>query len=678
MVVAADAPRWTILDANEAYCAVTHHSRDQLIGHGTFDAFPESTATSRDEGAANVRNSFERAVASGARIVLPVQRYDIAVPGAAGGFEERYWELSSAPLTDGDGVIIGVLHEVEDATERVKGAAERRRLTEELQRRNAELEAQRVELTLSNERLQDNTVELELQTETLQTTAAQLEERTEEAERARAAAEQTEERISEIFRQAPAFIAILDGPEFVFTFANDAYAQIVDHRDIIGKPLREALPEVVEQGFVALVDQVYRTGEPFTGREVPIVLMSALGTPEDLFVTFVYTPIRDAAGSVTGIFVHGMDVTPLVRARQGIAASELQLRTMADAIPTLALTARADGYVDWLNARWQEYTGCSITELEGSGWQKLLPADVRAEVEREWEAAKAAGRRFEMTFPLRGADDHYRQFLTRIDPMQGDDGSVTRWFGTSTDVDAERHARALAEEANTAKMTFLATMSHELRTPLNALGGFLELLLMELRGPLTVMQRADLERMQRSHSHLLNLINDILNYAKIDIGHAEYSIAPVGVGDVLRHIEELVSAQCTAKGIQCELDIPDRQPMVLADEERLGQILLNLFSNAIKFTPRNGHLDAWTERSADTVRIHVRDSGIGIPADKLDAIFDPFMQVGRRHNSPAEGVGLGLAISKDLALGMGGTLTVVSTVGEGSTFVLTLPASGGE
>jgi signal transduction histidine kinase len=249
-------------------------------------------------------------------------------------------------------------------------------------------------------------------------------------------------------------------------------------------------------------------------------------------------------------------------------------------------------------------------------------------------------------------------------------------------LEAERTARAAAEEArqgaelaNQAKTAFLATMSHELRTPLNALGGFIELIQLGLRGPVTDQQRDDLARMRRSQQHLLRLINDVLNFARLDAGHASYDIADVPVGEAMQQVGELVATQFAAKGVGYHLVRTEPDLLARADVERLGQIVLNLLSNAAKFTPRNGHVTAWYDREGPVVRINVRDTGQGIAEDQLDAIFDPFVQVGRRLNQPVEGIGLGLAISRDLAAGMQGSLTVVSVPGKGSTFTLVLPAS---
>jgi PAS domain S-box-containing protein len=240
-------------------------------------------------------------------------------------------------------------------------------------------------------------------------------------------------------------------------------------------------------------------------------------------------------------------------------------------------------------------------------------------------------------------------------------------------LERERAARAEAEAANRAKTDFLAVMSHELRTPLNAIGGYAELLAMGIRGPVTQAQGEDLERIQASQRHLLGLINDVLNYAKLESGSVRYDIRDVMVRDEIAATERLVAPQARSKGLalsvaDCPLDLAVR-----ADPDKLRQIVVNLLSNAIKFTDHGG-IDVRCEaRGAGTVLVHVRDSGVGIPASKLEAIFEPFVQVHAGFTRPADGTGLGLAISRDLARAMGGDLTVESRVGVGSTFTLRLP-----
>ncbi|MDB4882616.1 MAG: sensor protein, partial [Gemmatimonadetes bacterium] len=220
---------------------------------------------------------------------------------------------------------------------------------------------------------------------------------------------------------------------------------------------------------------------------------------------------------------------------------------------------------------------------------------------------------------------------------------------------------------------FLAVMSHELRTPLNAIGGYAELMEMGIRGPVTVQQREDLRRIQTSQRHLLGLINEVLNYAKLETGTVHYDVADVLLRETVSAAESLVAPQARANGLaltvmQCSASLAAR-----ADAEKLRQILVNLLFNAVKFTPEGGQIEVSCAGDESSVVVRVRDTGIGIPADKLEAIFDPFVQVRADLTRPHEGTGLGLAISRDLARGMEGDLTVESALGVGSTFVLTLP-----
>jgi signal transduction histidine kinase len=239
-------------------------------------------------------------------------------------------------------------------------------------------------------------------------------------------------------------------------------------------------------------------------------------------------------------------------------------------------------------------------------------------------------------------------------------------------LEAARKARADAEAANRAKMQFLTSMSHELRTPLNAISGYVQLLELGVHGPINTAQRDALERTQRSQQHLLALINDVLNFAKLDAGRVEFRITTVAMRDVLKAIEAMVLPQLAAKSLAFTMRCDDLDLAVLADREKLQQILLNLLSNAIKFTPAGGRIALECSAQPELARVTVRDTGPGIASDALDTIFEPFVQVDRSLTNLKEGAGLGLAISRELARGMGGELSAESALGEGATFILTL------
>lgn len=237
---------------------------------------------------------------------------------------------------------------------------------------------------------------------------------------------------------------------------------------------------------------------------------------------------------------------------------------------------------------------------------------------------------------------------------------------------SERKARDDAEKANRVKSEFLALLSHEFRTPLQAIFGYTELLEREIHGPLTEAQRRDLKRIQQSQEHLLRLITTILDFARLDSGHdIEMQLQPVVVNEILRDMEGFIGPQLESRNVAYAYRCDDKSLQAHTDGAKLEQIILNLLANAIKFTEPGGAIALECLNAGERVHICVRDTGVGIPADKMDAIFEPFVQI---HSPIASGgTGLGLPISRRLATAMGGELTAESVPGQGSTFTLSLP-----
>ncbi len=366
---------------------------------------------------------------------------------------------------------------------------------------------------------------------------------------------------------------------------------------------------------------------------------------------------------------------------------ESQFRTLADTIPQLSWMAHPDGMVFWYNQRWYDYTGTTQEEMSAHGWGIVHHPETLDAVVAHWSASVAEAIPFEMEVPLRGADDAFRWFLVRVLPVVDGAGAVVRWFGTCTDIQSMREAReaaetaradaelarAQAEAANRAKSEFLAVMSHELRTPLNAIGGYTELLELGLRGPVTEAQRRDLDRIRTSQQHLLGLISGVLDLSRIEAGRVSYDLVPTRLDPFLAGLDSLVEPQAAGKSLTLRYVPCDADVAVLVDREKLRQILLNLLSNAIRYTLAGGDIELTAVPHESTVAITVRDTGIGIAAEAVERIFEPFVQLDRSLTRVRDGVGLGLAISLDLARGMGGELGVESREGIGSCFTLTLP-----
>ena len=325
------------------------------------------------------------------------------------------------------------------------------------------------------------------------------------------------QRQKQIFQQAPGFIAVLRGSEHMFELANDAYIQLIGHRDIVGKPVAEALPEVRGQGFVDLLDNVFATGEPFLGRALPVKLQRAPGAPlEQRYVDFVYQPVRDARGEVSSIFVQGNDVTEAVNANQALRESEAQLRLLANTIPQMAWIADPDGAIHWFNDRWYEYTGGTAQQMAGWRWTSVHDPERRAEMVTEWKRALATGLPFENTFALRSAGGEYRSFYTRVAPLHDSAGKLVQWFGTNTDVTALELAQNELRTANRRKDEFLAMLAHELRNPLAPISTAAELLKFAGLDQERIRQTSNI--IARQVGHMKKLVDDLLDVSRVTRG----------------------------------------------------------------------------------------------------------------------------------------------------------------
>jgi signal transduction histidine kinase len=247
-------------------------------------------------------------------------------------------------------------------------------------------------------------------------------------------------------------------------------------------------------------------------------------------------------------------------------------------------------------------------------------------------------------------------------------------------LEKERLAREQAKAADSAKEEFLAAMSHELRTPLNAIAGYVQLLEMGVHGPVTEQQRAALARVQRSQRHLLSLVNDILNLVRVERNRLEYAVQFIPLGELLTDVAAMVEQLLKPKGLRLRIgplssDVDALPTAIQADRDKVQQILINLLSNAIEFTDSGGEITMGVALNAspDMVSLYVRDPGSGIPASKLKDLFEPFVQFKAANAGDRGGVGLGLAISRDLARAMGGDIRVASIVGQGTTVIVDLP-----
>ncbi|HEY0491448.1 MAG TPA: PAS domain-containing protein [Telluria sp.] len=486
--------------------------------------------------------------------------------------------------------------------------------------------------------------------------------------------EQELQRLHDLFYQAPGIIAVLRDPGHVFEIANNAYMRLIgDRGDIIGKPVREALPELEGQVFFDLLDRVYATGEPFVGHEIPVMLQrSSDGEREQRFVNFVYQPTRDHLGRVSGIFIEGSDVTEAVNANRAMRESEQRLRQLANTIPHLAWMADADGRLHWYNDRWFDYTGAAPEQLDEGRWLDFIHPEDRPLLVAERTRAHASGEPYDVKARIRSAQGEYRTFFIRAAPLHDSSGAIVQWFGTDTDVTAIETAQGELRAANRRKDEFLAMLAHELRNPLAPIATAAELLKLTALDESRVRQTSHI--IGRQVAHMTKLVDDLLDVSRVTRGLVTLQEETLLLNSLVADAVEQVHAMLETKHHHFTIDVPDDKLCVRGDRTRLIQVFSNLLNNAAKYTPADGRIALRLRAVDGYAEIGVEDNGIGIAPALLPYVFDLFTQAERSPDRSQGGLGLGLALVKSLVELHGGSVAADSAgPGKGTTFTVRLP-----
>jgi len=404
-----------------------------------------------------------------------------------------------------------------------------------------------------------------------------------------------------------------------------------------------------------------------------------------MWANVIITAIHDDVGEHVGFAKVTRDLTERRAIEETLRASEERFRLLVHGVKDYAIfMLTPTGTIASWNAGAQAIKGYSASDIIGKHFSTFYPPEDIANGKPEMELLVAArdGRFEDEGWRLR-KDGSKLWANVIITAMRNPAGELIGFAKVTRDLTERRAAeeRALenarrateAEVANRTKSEFLAAMSHELRTPLNAIGGYAELIQMGIGGPVTEQQEEYLSRIRGSQAHLLGIITDLLNYSRIEAGQVSYDLISLPMESVLDSVMPLVIPQARAKDITLESEPCPGDLLAHADRIKTEQIAINLLSNAVKFTQVGGRVRVRCAGDGDRVQIIVEDTGPGISFDKLNAIFEPFVQLGRTRTSQHEGTGLGLAISRDLARAMNGDVSVESRLGEGSTFTLSLP-----
>lgn len=397
--------------------------------------------------------------------------------------------------------------------------------------------------------------------------------------------------------------------------------------------------------------------------------------------------LRDLAASVVTEIEMRALVAERAQTQAALWVSERHFRLLVDASPEMMWDNQVDGTPAYFNVRYREYTGLSQEELLAGGWRSAIHPEDQEKVLLAREHAFATGTPYQVEDRIRNHQGEYCWHRVRVVPARDEQGEITAWIGAAANIDSVIVARQEAEAANRAKSQFLATMSHEIRTPLNAVIGYADLLDAGVAGPLSEEQQGYVERIKGSGKHLLTLVNDVLDLARIEAGEMTVLRERVLLKGVVLDALAIAGPLLEKQGLQLS-DETDCYPAVefWGDEARVRQVLVNLLSNAVKFSEA-GWVRLRCKVHAETppelksafegpwLGVEVEDTGVGIAPELQEAVFEPFVQVDGAYTRVRKGTGLGLSISRTLSRLMAGDLTVRSTPGEGSTFTLWLPAA---
>jgi PAS domain S-box-containing protein len=520
--------------------------------------------------------------------------------------------------------------------------------------------------------------------------------------------------LGEVFENAPAVMALYSGPEHRIALVNPTWERSVGKPDAVGRTFREVFPEFEASGLFGVLDRVYETGESWADPEIRVPLERwGSGVFEDTYWNLVYLPLALREDGTRDVLVHAVEITSQVQARaqvEALARAGLAVHaapTLHDALRVLTEHAReiigAHQAVTSMTVGrgQQDVTTVSLSEKyaawggfgvppDGSGIYAMITETGRParmtqeelEAHPRWRAfgAHAADHppmRGWLAAPLLAADGTSLGLIQLSDRLHGEfteaDEAVLvqlAQMGAVAIENARLYEQAL--EANRIKSGFLATMSHELRTPLNAMIGYADLLLMGVPESIPAPSAAQVERIRLSARHLLQLIEEILTFSRVEAGRERVDVEPVQLRVLADEVCAIIEPLAAGKGLAFEMDVPSEPVVLNTDPRKVRQILLNLLGNAVKFTAR-GQVAFRAEQRGGEVVMEVRDTGIGIASEDREKVFEPFWQAETEMHARVSGTGLGLPVTRQLAELLGGRIQLTSALGEGSTFRVVLP-----
>lgn len=486
--------------------------------------------------------------------------------------------------------------------------------------------------------------------------------------RAEEAVRASEQRFRTLAEAVPAFVWACRPDGFVF-YVNRRWTEFTGEtlEEAQGHGWSQTLHPDDRQCVVDLWNHCTRTGDVYEGE-----CRYRRHDGQYRWHYFRGIPSRTRLGAIDAWYGTSFDIQEKKIAEEALRESEAKFRQLAETMPQLAWYADADGYITWYNQRWFEYTGTTPLQMEGWGWQSVHDPDVLPEVLEKWRRSIQTGEPFYMVFPLRGADDVFRPFLTRIVPLKDRHGRVVQWFGTNTDISEQQKMQEALRDADRRKDEFLATLAHELRNPLAPIRNAVRI--MNVRGLQDPALQSARDMIDRQVQHMVRLIDDLLDLSRITRGTLELRKTQVSLTDVIEQALETSRPHAATAGHELTVDLPDEPIYLSADPVRLAQVFSNLLTNACKYTEPPGRIRLTAAREGDDAVVTVQDNGLGIPPDRLEEIFEMFSQLDATLARSPDGLGIGLWLVRRLVDMHGGSIAVMSDgPDKGSMFTVRLP-----
>jgi PAS domain S-box-containing protein len=474
----------------------------------------------------------------------------------------------------------------------------------------------------------------------------------------------SEYRFEDLIKNSDYSIAIYRTEDLYVEFANERMLKTWGKdASVIGTKLEAALPELEGQPFIGILKDIFKTGKTYAAEEDKVDLVVD-GILQTFYYNFSYKPLKNPNGEVYAILNMAVNVTDLVMARKKIQESENKLRDLADSMPQFVWTCNDEGQITYMNNSWYKYTGSTENDDQTKLVRNMMKPETVEKVDKMWKESIQKNIPFVLEYELQ--DPHqegsYRWFLGRAVPNFGENGEVKQWTGTFTDINEFK-------QLETQKDNFLGIASHELKTPLTSLKLYTQFIKMNLEKSGDQKNADVVKRMDSQIDRLTELINELLDVTKIQKGQMPLNESYFDFDQLADEVIEEQQMTSRHKMIVSKSTVGT----VFADRHRISQVMANLISNAIKYSPDADEVHISTSLEGDKARFCVRDFGIGIPADKQSKVFDQYYRISESKDHTFPGLGLGLYISSEIIKKTGGEISVSSVEGEGSDFCFRIP-----